>query len=699
MIVNIMKGCFIPKVLFLLLSLSLLFLLPSILSPWGDHFSSSSLPLPFCEANSASDSATSPEAHPSSSSFVPPSLSEPDTVVPIPLKRLAFGSCFMTYHQRRRPLWQKAAVYVQGKQPAAIEEEWAKKYERIENEVWQRISDENPTAWIWLGDAGYSRDHTVQAQREALEQVKDVPAYRSFRQKVQFLDGTWDDHDYGMNDGGKYQANREELQEAYLRFLDIPEDSPRRTERHGVYSSHVFGIPEEEAEEQGERKRDGENEKEKKKMKFKKGTEVKVILLDTRRERDDHLIPSAGTLANISFFAYIAVTTRMLCHLFRWGSSYNGDLLGEEQWKWLEAQLTNSTAAVHVIGSSIQVTTSLPLVESWGHFPMARKRLFDLFERTKPAGLILLSGDVHYSEISGNEMNILEVTSSGMTHSLVDNWLQRTLLRDVLLPLYNGHRRSLQDVYMDRNFGLLDFSFPEDPTEKSRKTDGGKEDREKYKKDPFIQVEAKILDASSGSVKLSASQRFPLSPSHSSSSLREKGEKDVYHETEKQEKKRKKELERKMKEEKERSNSEGDQRTSGTFLLTEQNFEAFSRNVPDVLIAPSSLLEMIFFSFLLPFLLVLWPLYQIFVRVILYSFLSQSCVKRICLLFFTPFLRSREGRAEAEEEEERLRLVGKEEEDSRTKKCTMVTKGGLYTRGVDEQREEEERSQRKNKET
>lgn len=161
MIVSMMReGCVLSRfLLLLLLSLSLLFLLLSLLSPC-DPLSSLFLRIPFfCQANGASDSATPPKADTStssSSSSFSPSLSEPDTVVPFPLKRLAFGSCFMTYHQRRRPLWQKAAVYVHGKH-AAIEEEWRKKYEKIENEVWNRISDENPTAWIWLGDAGYSR--------------------------------------------------------------------------------------------------------------------------------------------------------------------------------------------------------------------------------------------------------------------------------------------------------------------------------------------------------------------------------------------------------------------------------------------------------------------------------------------------------------------------------------------------------------
>ena len=47
-----------------------------------------------------------------------------------------------------------------------------------------------------------------------------------------------------------------------------------------------------------------------------------------------------------------------------------------------------------------QVLTSNPLVESWGHFPRSRKRLLDLLQRTDPAGLVILSGDVHHAELA-----------------------------------------------------------------------------------------------------------------------------------------------------------------------------------------------------------------------------------------------------------------------------------------------------------
>ena len=51
-------------------------------------------------------------------------------------------------------------------------------------------------------------------------------------------------------------------------------------------------------------------------------------------------------------------------------------------------------------GCPAQVLTSNPLVESWGHFPRSRKRLLDLLQRTDPAGLVILSGDVHHAELA-----------------------------------------------------------------------------------------------------------------------------------------------------------------------------------------------------------------------------------------------------------------------------------------------------------
>ncbi|CBZ50893.1 conserved hypothetical protein [Neospora caninum Liverpool] len=478
--------------------------------------------------------AASPVA-PSSSS----ALAGPDRVQAFPLRRLAFGSCFSTHEQRSSLLSPLRALFMSETQRVEAEEEKRRELKHFENDVWIRLQEQHPDAWIWMGDAGYSRSHDVAAVRLALEQVKRVSPYRDFRRSLQFLDGTWDDHDYGMNDGGKYQKDRERLRQAFLDFLDVPENSRRRQGRRGVYSSHVFGIPEArdsdregdtwkrekpkvpgerrgkiltEGEDAAERERESGHEgaangerREAEKTgepnqietndRFYPGTEVKLILLDTRHERDDHFIPSA-----VSFC--------FRC-LRRLGGNYEGDLLGEEQWRWLESQLTNSTASVHLVVSSIQVSTSLPIVESWGHFPRARQRLINLLERTKPAGLVFLSGDVHFGEISGDERNILEITSSGMTHTAGDSFLKRLLVEKVILPFYNAHRRQPRDVYVHRNFGLLDFRYLNAKKEEIRTP----ADAARLGPVAFVDLDMKIADARTGAVALSAKQTFPAAAS------------------------------------------------------------------------------------------------------------------------------------------------------------------------------------------
>ncbi|KAK3733570.1 hypothetical protein QZH41_014821, partial [Actinostola sp. cb2023] len=52
--------------------------------------------------------------------------------------------------------------------------------------------------------------------------------------------GVWDDHDYGMDRGGKHHRDRLQSQGIFLDFLNDPIDSIRR-DREGVYASYLFG--------------------------------------------------------------------------------------------------------------------------------------------------------------------------------------------------------------------------------------------------------------------------------------------------------------------------------------------------------------------------------------------------------------------------------------------------------------------------
>lgn len=221
----------------------------------------------------------------------------------------------------------------------------------------ESIAALEPDGFIWMGDNVYGDTEDMEVLRAKYQSVRDHPAYVRIRQSAKVI-GTWDDHDYGANDAGKEYPMKAESQQVFLDFLEVPEDSPRRT-REGVYSAIDLG-PE--------------------------GQQVRVILLDTRTFRDPI------------------------------GS--NGTILGPAQWQWLEQTLKESRAQVHLLVSSIQVLPSEHRWEKWQNFPQERQRLLDLLGQPGVPPVLLLSGDRHMAEISVDRESLdyplYDITSSSL---------------------------------------------------------------------------------------------------------------------------------------------------------------------------------------------------------------------------------------------------------------------------------------------
>ena len=257
--------------------------------------------------------------------------------------------------------------------------------EHLEQPLWPVIAAHDPDVFVWLGDDIYGDTDDMSVMRAKYAQQLANPDYRRFIAEVPVI-GTWDDHDYGLNDGGREFSARDSSQQAHLDFLGEPATSARRTQR-GIHASYTYGTP---------------------------GRQVKVILLDTRYHRD------------------------------RIGS--NGTILGEEQWAWLEKELRESAAQIHLIGSSIQFVPEDHRWEKWANFPAERGRMLDLIARTKAPGVIFLSGDRHIAELSLLRESpagypLYDVTSSGLTHTSA--WREEK----------NRHR--VGPLIADLNYGLV----------------------------------------------------------------------------------------------------------------------------------------------------------------------------------------------------------------------------------------------------
>jgi alkaline phosphatase D len=239
--------------------------------------------------------------------------------------------------------------------------------------IWEFVVQNQPDLWIWLGDNIYGDTENMETLKKKYDAQKSNPAYQKLLKFCPII-GIWDDHDYGENDGDKNYPKKEESKELLLEFLDVPNKAAVR-KREGAYQTYTFG---------------------------KKNKKVKILLLDGRYFRDE--------------------LTKDYSEKNRYQPNESGDVLGEAQWKWLSQELSDTSAALNIIGCGIQMIAKDHGYEKWANFPRARKRLFDLLEEKQPKGVILLSGDRHIAEVSkikldGLPYDLYDITSSGLSHS------------------------------------------------------------------------------------------------------------------------------------------------------------------------------------------------------------------------------------------------------------------------------------------
>ncbi|MFT5386207.1 MAG: alkaline phosphatase D [Saprospiraceae bacterium] len=270
-------------------------------------------------------------------------------------------------------------------------------------EMWQYVIQNKPELWIWLGDIIYGDTEDMDLLAEKYKLQKSHSEYQALLKQCHVV-GIWDDHDYGVNDGGKEYPRRKESKKLLLDFLDVPANAAVRSREHGAFQSYVLGPVDK---------------------------QVKVILLDARYFRDE-LIKDPNPDRRYTINA-------------------TGDILGEAQWQWLEKELTESTAKVHIIGSGIQMIPEEHGWEKWANFPIARERFFDLLVKTKPAKPLLISGDRHIAELSkyqpeGLDYPIYEMTASGLTHT----W-------DIPRVEANQHR--VGEIIYQKNFSVLQLDW------------------------------------------------------------------------------------------------------------------------------------------------------------------------------------------------------------------------------------------------
>lgn len=292
--------------------------------------------------------------------------------------------------------------------------------------IFDKIYDEKPDSFVWLGDFAYLDDptyvdgkkvfvpNTIEEAKRRFDRNYNDPHYSKLRKNTKVY-GIWDDHDSGINDSDKTNPQKEEIRQLFLDYMEEPQISVRRRRAGGMYESYYLD----------------------------EGGLIKLILLDVRYDRD--------SLSDAS------------------KSFEEKSILGEEQEEWLRNEVLSSEAIVTLIGIGNQlIPDDRLLIEVV--FPKTRRMILTM--HNPKTTLLLLSGDVHSGEILEDDCSafihgypLLEFTSSGLTHSiepLADTW---KLSIDRILELMEPETFSRDESrYAGRNYGLVDFSLvPEDP--------------------------------------------------------------------------------------------------------------------------------------------------------------------------------------------------------------------------------------------
>ena len=266
--------------------------------------------------------------------------------------------------------------------------------QRLNQDIWSSIQRQNVDGFIFLGDNVYGDTPSGKLSKmKAAYKIQQTKLPQWLMRKKEIL-AIWDDHDYGINDGGGDYPFKKQAQKLFLEFWKIPKLDPRRN-REGIYFKQTKQIED---------------------------IEVEIIGLDTRYFRS----PLKGEKKH-----------------YEQNKDSEATILGRNQWAWLEQSIYNSTADAVVILSSIQILATNHPYEKWNNFPLERERLLELIAHaSKNKTILAISGDRHRSGIYQNDY-FVEITASSLNKSASKN-----IETDPLL---------LGQTYPKKNFGTLEI--------------------------------------------------------------------------------------------------------------------------------------------------------------------------------------------------------------------------------------------------
>jgi alkaline phosphatase D len=260
-------------------------------------------------------------------------------------------------------------------------------------------ANQNPDLYIFLGDNVYADTEDMETMEKEYHILCEKEEFINLKKTTPLL-AVWDDHDYGYNDAGLEYPKKVEAKQVFMEFWGETNNIARMSHR-GNYDAKIIGET---------------------------GKKVQIILLDTRTFRSSLIAPTNSP------FTYLE------------NSDADATMLGSEQWTWLENQLLEP-ADIRIIASSQQFCVGYNQYEAWANFPLEQEKMYNLIASTNASGVLFISGDVHYSELSKREPSntypLYDITSSGITGTST--------------PVANTYREGTPSAI--NNIGMIDITW------------------------------------------------------------------------------------------------------------------------------------------------------------------------------------------------------------------------------------------------
>ena len=424
-----------------------------------------------------------------------PNNHEPPPVVLLQKRHiLAFGSCNDPYqqnalwptiqaHQPTAFIWCGDAIYADKPPSTASRTTTTPSNSCATPDVFdrdypQQLSVPGYQALMALSSVGenHSSPSSSSSSRDASSSVS-VPVSSSHSDTYipPHVFGTLDDHDYGCNNADRTYPYKYESGLAFLNFLNASSSSTsfstsssmmyqRGLRGEGIYGVQLYDFAQPKGPLRVIPDVDAKIDADLQQRRRHAAADVSNQN-DTTSHHHQSTYNSYYTYSNQTVAVFVLdVRTHKTPWKTHWyerffQKDWDGDLLGPQQWEWLQQSVQNSQSAhLHVFVSGIQFHPyRYPdgnIAESWSQYPRAQQQLYNIIlnanhnsnnstsKRNTPS--ILVSGDVHMTQLLQKDClpyhtvitspnhdhhfnsaeptslpvrRLIEMTTSGMTHS------------------------------------------------------------------------------------------------------------------------------------------------------------------------------------------------------------------------------------------------------------------------------------------